>query len=259
MMDLASKFTILIQGPLHPNSVIAIRAYAKKFPVILSTWSDTDENESQISKMIGKNDHVTIVSYNLDEEEDFYDEQSRYKQFLTTYRGLRLVETDYVIKLRSDEYYTDLTPLIEKFLKNKEKLVTSSLFFRKISYYYYHPSDHVYVAKTEKLLKTLKACIDDCKIDPMLIAEKCKAAAKDGSTLSPEQHLAINWILENNELNLNKPGLTADDHKKIMKDNFEVVDVKDLGFYTVSFHGTYVFDADKFFEKDTDIKKLEDL
>jgi hypothetical protein len=252
------NFTVVIQGPLHPNSVVALRSYTLNFPVILSTWSDNTEKEKQVTNMIGKGDHVTIVSYNLDEDE-MYDEQSRYKQFLTTYRGVRLVDTEYVIKVRSDEYYTDLLPLIEKFKEDPDKMVTGNLFFRKFSHYMYHPSDHIYIARTSSLKSTLEKCIEDCKDGTSAILEKCKIAAKDGETLTPEQHLAINWILENTDVDLNSRELSIDDHKEIMKENFEVVEVKELGLYSVSFHGNFSFDADKFYEPGTDIKNIEDL
>jgi hypothetical protein len=253
-----SKYTVVIQGPLHPNSVVALRSYALKFPVILSTWSDNTETEKQVTNMIGKGDHVAVVSYNLDDTE-IYDEQSRYKQFLTAYRGVRLVDTEYVIKVRSDEYYTDFIPLLEKFEEDTEKLVSTNLFFRKFSYYMYHPSDHVYVAKTASLKNVLEECIKDCKLGSTAIFSKCKIAAKDGETLTPEQQLAINWVLEHTDIDLNSGDLNIDDHTEIMKENFDVVEVKDLGLYNVSFHGNFSFDYEKFYDRETDIKKIEDL
>lgn len=252
------KFTILIQGPLHPNCLIAIRSYVKDFPVVLSTWSDLNRQEDKIRSMISDNDHVSVVSYNIDSyKKNAYDDASRYKQFLTTYRGLKLVETEYVIKVRSDEYYTDFSDIMEKVLKDPNKMVSNNVFFRKISHSLYHPSDHVYAGKTDTLINVLKECVADCENGSVAsINEKCTEAAKNNST-SPEQHLGMNWILnQEKKKNLNDPEI---DHEKLMKKYFDVVDLDNMGFYCVSFHGKFSFSPNNFFEEPNDIKTMNDL
>ena len=45
----------------------------------------------------------------------------------STLNGLKKVTTKYAIKLRSDEYYSDLSKFVEKIKNNPEKVITRKL------------------------------------------------------------------------------------------------------------------------------------
>ena len=44
-----------------------------------------------------------------------------------------------------------------------------------------------------------------------------------------------------------------------MKKYFDVVDLDNMGFYCVSFHGKFSFSPNNFFEEPNDIKTMNDL
>ena len=256
LSELRKKITVLVQGKLHPNTLVSLRMYAKYFNVVFSTWRTKDLAETNLLKMLSDEDFVIVIAYNQDHvEEKLITDDSRYLQYLTTYRGLLNVETDYVIKTRTDEYYTDLMPLVEKFLENDEMLVSNNVFFRKTQEYPFHPSDHLYIGKTKTLQMTLCSCIQEFVSGSAdtYFGNGINAAGRGPNC--PEQQLGINWIRTNDSnFVVGKP----ETFKDVMKKYFDVVSVDKLGYYCVAFNGKYFFD-DTFFNSKTDIKEIEDL
>jgi hypothetical protein len=160
-----------------------------------------------------------------------YNEQNRYLQFCSTYAGLKEVDTEYVIKLRSDEYYSNLIPAIEKFLKDPNKILTSNVFFRKTSYLRYHPSDHIIIGKTQFLKEVYKNCVAECEQN----GEILEKGVFDQMPLRivPEQQFAMTCIRKLEQ----KPFKFETQAKKvnsIMKKHFDVINVAELGNFCVS-------------------------
>jgi hypothetical protein len=162
---------------------------------------------------------------------------------------MRLVDTEYAIKLRSDEYYTDLMPIVEKFLEDDEKLVSNNVFFRKT--YAFHPSDHLYIGKTKHLISALGKCLKECEtVEPTSFFGYDQL----NSELTPEQHFCLNWILTKDP----KIELRDKNAGDIMRKHVDVVPVEKLGFFCVGMHGTYFFDPG-FFRAECDIKDMKEL
>ena len=122
------KVTLLIQGPMHPNAVVMMQIHSANFNVIFSTWRS--EDEELVENSLKDIDFTRVVFSNMSSLPHRNNEQNRFYQFFTTYQGLKMVETEYVIKVRSDEYYTDLRPLVDKMFLEPSKLVTNDVFFR---------------------------------------------------------------------------------------------------------------------------------
>jgi len=74
-------------------------------------------------------------------------ENNIYNQMYNIYRVLNQVDTEYCIKHRTDEYYTDMEDYIN-IMKTTDKLVVNNLFFRGINY---HISDHIFGCRTINL------------------------------------------------------------------------------------------------------------
>ena len=137
-----SEFTILIQGPVNKISLEGIGNYEKYGEVVVTTWLPTSDHKELIETMIPK--HIRTNFQPLPSVEElapgFLDPGSTfYYAMCSIMHGLDLVETEYVIKTRSDEKYLKLEPFIE-----------GNIFFNPNSL---HIGDHIFAAKTSTLRK----------------------------------------------------------------------------------------------------------
>ena len=85
-----------------------------------------------------------------------------YNQMYNVNKLLHLVDTEYCIKYRSDEYFIDMDEFIE-IMKTNKKLITTNLFFIGKDYYI---SDHLFGTTTEdmkRMILNLKDILENKK------------------------------------------------------------------------------------------------
>jgi hypothetical protein len=90
-------------------------------------------------------------------------ERNMYNQMYNINKLLHLVDTEYCIKLRSDEYFIDMDEFIE-IMKINKKLITTNLFFIGSDYYI---SDHLFGTNTndfKNMISNLKDILENKKI-----------------------------------------------------------------------------------------------
>ena len=183
-----SDFTFIIQGLLHPNALAVMPLYLMHGDVIISTWSDSEYlmQNGQVtssSRLIGdyiknfqdfynpsKRHEVKALmrkSKSLREldEQGIYNYHNCYYQYQTTLTGLYQPKTKFVVKLRCDEFYTHLPPLLDIVRKNegKSKITTTNTWFRKTRAHPYHPSDHVIAGETSDMIKLFEKASHFCE------------------------------------------------------------------------------------------------
>lgn len=148
-----SDISILIQGPLHENSMreSVLKTYEKYGEVVVSTWdgpSPYEVPESFSSPVIAHPQPILggNVSGVLGGSSFYYATNS-------ILNGLAHVKTKYVIKTRSDECFSNFEPLIEPFLEDPDRLVCANIFARAWADKPYHIGDHVFMVRTD-LLRT---------------------------------------------------------------------------------------------------------
>ena len=78
-----------------------------------------------------------------------HNSQNIYLQATTVLAGLEKVDTPYVIKARSDEFFSNLALMVEAF--NPKKLLFANIFIRDVSYRPYHISDHLFIGSTDRI------------------------------------------------------------------------------------------------------------
>lgn len=186
--------------------------------VELSTWDLYDE--ASIKEKIVK--------------EKIVNDQNVYLQMYTTKKGLERVSTPWVIKVRSDEIYSDWQDFIAMMKDdsdnpdNSNKLICSNVFFRRKAICL-HNSDHIMGGRKE----TLKAIVSNC----MKHLEQGKPKSINNMLLwrAPEvwittSHLENLYGFEKTFMNLNIGEL-----KKMMQDSFHIVSVELMGKYLISY------------------------
>ena len=156
-----NNFTLVIQGPVHQNSIYGALNNYKDYTdnIVFSHWgTDKDKEllrhltENDIPHMVVENT-FTKASYNV------FNGQNVYYQIYTTLAGLSKVKTEYVIKLRSDQWFGNLEPMFEAVLKNPNKYTCSNFHFRPDKFLKYHASDKVIGGRTDYIVATFKKAL----------------------------------------------------------------------------------------------------
>ena len=225
-----SKFTLLIQGPVLRNLIVMSNQH-KYLDTVVSTWHYPvlEEEASLFARP-----NLKLIANHTPDTTQIYNNQNRYFQFKSTYSGLLEVKTEYVIKVRSDEYYFNLNPAAAKFLSDPNKVLTNNVFFRKTKYMPYHPSDHLIVAKTELLKTVYEKCIHQCEKDGDKLEEGYFNQIP--KRLVPEQQFAINVIktLEKKSFRLPTKFKDLEKMREITRKHFDIINNQQLGKYFVT-------------------------
>lgn len=137
-----SQFTVLVQGPLDSTSLDHIEYYKTLGPVVISHWDTCDE--SLLDLISG----CRVIRKPLPVHKRYLRDTFDY-QIHSILNGLSAVETTYVIRTRSDEYYGNLEPMIDKFNKDVNKVVSGNVYFRKWQNSQFHIGDHLFVGRTD--------------------------------------------------------------------------------------------------------------
>lgn len=273
--------TFLIQGPMHPLCMANIFNYLRHGNVVLSTWDTRThllkdgavKNRNKIpSEMIKdfhdfytpQEDHKFTMKMHKAPSKRFLHENGVYNygnsfyQFYTCHEGMKLVDTKYTIKVRTDELYTDVLPLIKKVKEAQPTtLVTTNTFFRKLNKFPWHPSDHVVCGTTQNLAGIFEKALSFCKnggyfsapdADRFQDESNSEAYEKFGfhlkregkekrwdewsvsyPTIVPEQLIGASHVLLNHE-----GVIDFKNHAALMKKYFDIVPVDELGYIMIS-------------------------
>lgn len=140
--------TIMICGPLHKHSLNNIKNYQKHGKVIISCYDTDDIN------IIPECNDVVIVQSTLPSFANANSGKVFYQAW-SSYQGLQYVDTEFVIRSRSDEGWANIGPFIDTMRKNPDRFTSCNIYFKGTPEPL-HPSDHLYGGKTEYFKKGLK-------------------------------------------------------------------------------------------------------
>lgn len=141
----AKDTCLLIAGPFHQNTMKMAKMYENIFDsIIISTYKSEDNNDLNLfKKTYSKSEKIKLIENPLPSVNELHNAQNIYFQCFSVVNGLEYCSANYVIKLRSDELYSNLDSLIAT-LPN-DKLSTNNIFVRDVSYQPFHLSDHMIV------------------------------------------------------------------------------------------------------------------
>lgn len=220
-------FTIIIQGPLNETSIKNIPNYFKYGHVIVSHW-DTDSLE--LKKTIPQEVICISQPFPPPEINRVINPGSIYYIAKTMIAGLKLCDTPFVIKVRSDESYSDLKFLCNSIANNPEHWTTTNIWFRKDHHYKFHPCDHIIGTSTHLLLSTynkvLKFCEKPQEHDFYRIRDSFIYLPETQNypyTVVCESITCIAFLQEKGEYP------AADNSKELMKKHFKIIPLPLLG------------------------------
>ena len=249
-----SKVSIILQGPLTLNTLLMINYHASKYETAVVAPRDSKNSEiiDEICEII-KTQKFKVSLFLYNPETEFENLQNRYYQIYSTYLGLQSSNSEFVLKFRCDEFYSNIDPLIEAMIMHPDRIVTTDIFFRQSTEYKYHISDHIIGGKTQTMIEGFEFALDVCK--NKIDTEKYEMFNIENPR---KEKLSVEQIITMSFLIFLSPKHSIKNHIDAMKNNFFIVSVKDLGLYMIKQnHKKEEYTDYSFFNEDTDVKDIE--
>jgi hypothetical protein len=246
-------FTLIIQGPLTIYTMSSLLKHKDDFKIVIVTDNQSDPNLiKEISSICVEEGHTFLMYDRSIVKPEYENSANRYFQFYSTYVGLILSSTEYVIKMRADEFYSKLDPFKEEIKNNPTKIVTNDVFFRKC--YIYHPSDHLIGGTLKNMKKVFQLCKEYSEN-----SEENKILFNingNGEICYPEQQLGIS-IIQSLYGSIEK---NKDTEFEIMNSCFTIVTSDKLGYFRVKSNIlNSEWNNNDWFDPTRDIKHINEL
>jgi hypothetical protein len=209
--------TILLQGKVLQET---IDFFVQNYPdsnVVISTWTDSELNFSNLPET------YNVILSKLPDDGGF---QNINYQVRSTLSGLKYIETDYVIKLRGDEYYSNLDYVAYEVAMNPFKIHCSPIFFRHWSFMQYHISDHIIAGTLENVKLMFEKT--DYNLRNKLLYHMTNGAKYE--FWEPEINLTRSYLMAKEPMRWDNDHI---DGRQLMVDNFQILDIKRLEPYKI--------------------------
>jgi hypothetical protein len=213
--------TVIIQGRLMQDSYDFYIKNYRECPVIISTWIDNKIDFTNLPS----NFIVLLSPY-----PENYGAQNYHLQIISTLNALEKVKTKYVIKVRGDEYYSNIQYILNSIRVQPDKVHTSSIFFRAWQYAEYHISDHIIAGTTENVLIMFNACKYNFDFNKLNISKWKKEGKffKYVTTHAPEERITKSYLYAKEPYRFEKV-----DGRILMKQHFDILDIELLHPYKI--------------------------
>ena len=213
--------TLIIQGRLYEDCYdFYIKNYTQ-CPVIISTWTDCKIDFSNIPN----NFIVILAPLPLDGGK-----QNINYQLVSTLNALKRVTTPLVIKIRGDEYYSNIESIYNQIKMEQDKIHTASIFFRAWQFAEYHISDHIIAGTKERVMLMFKESKKNFDTGEMNIS-KWKLEGKFHrwiTTEAPEERITKSYL---NSIDPFRYDII--DGVILMKEHFDILDITKLFPYKI--------------------------
>tara|TARA_R110001592_G_scaffold188231_2_gene433335 strand:+ start:52 stop:846 length:795 start_codon:yes stop_codon:yes gene_type:complete len=248
--------TIILQGIILQD---ALDFYIKHYPttnIIISTWINSTLNLTKIPPT------YNVILSKLPEDKG---SQNMHCQILSTLNGLRFTETDYVIKIRGDEYYSNIEYIMNEIISNPKKIHCSPVFFRHWSYSNFHISDHILAGTTDNLKIMFEKTkfyhknniIYDVPENEFYIRHQEKRKFEHPEIINggPEESLTRSYLMAKEGERWGKV-----DGRQLMVDNFEILNINKLSPFKAISNGNGIHWNNSFIpEKNQSISNINQL
>jgi hypothetical protein len=204
--------TIIIQGRCEEEQLQLWIDNYSDWNVIVSTWIDYSLNLN-----FPNNWKIIKSEY----PQRFSDMQNIDLQLVSTLNALKEVQTDYVIKVRGDEFFSNLDLVYNRMKEVHPKVLVSSIFFRPLGLYLYHISDHFICSTTDNIKLMFENTYD-------LLTNHVKF------NNSPESHLGFSFIAGKENWDLYRCDKYHSINDSMMRKWYSIFDVNELKPYIIS-------------------------
>jgi hypothetical protein len=138
-------------------------------------------------------------------------------QITSTLNGLLYVDTKYTLKVRADEYYSNIETIYKKMKLDENKILCGSFVFRRLDGLYpYHISDHIICGTTDNIKLMFESAYENLIND-----------LKFNNT--PESILGFAFVAKKENFDMNNMSLYIGDmYKYYMKKWYHIINVNEL-------------------------------
>tara|TARA_R110002012_G_scaffold298921_1_gene497625 strand:- start:65 stop:868 length:804 start_codon:yes stop_codon:yes gene_type:complete len=250
--------TIILQGIISQHT---LNFYIEHYPtanVIISTWVNVKLNIQNIPST------YNVILSKLPKDKG---PQNMHYQILSTLNGLRFTKTDHVIKIRGDEYYSNIEYIVNEIGNNPKKIYCSPVFFRHWSHSKFHISDHIIAGTTDNLKLMFEKTKFYFKNNMIYnisenefklgIKYQEKREFEQPKTIDggPEESLTRSYLMAKEGERWGKV-----DGRLLMVDNFEILNVEELSPFRMISNGNRVHWDNSFIpEKNKSISNINQL
>ena len=236
------KFNILIAGPIYDAKFVEnnVKYYSDQgFHVTVSTWEGWESKKLTIPHVISSMNHINgekIYGFHPLKSKEF--ESSLYYQAKCVENALDadIQPTDFIIKLRSDEFYSDLTQIVFELTANPNQIVTNNVFLKDQKEVPFSISDHVIGMTAENMEKTFRnLCFffDTYRnlINPLIFPKGVMSKRGNKANYVRPEIIISKMFLQS--IGIVTP-LDDTQAEVIMRDYFTGVDITHMGEYFIS-------------------------
>jgi len=251
MIDI-KDISVVVQGPVDknvtPEVLSSIRTFLPNAVIILSTWEGSDIEGLDFDKLVLNEDPK---SYYCDVNQNILYNLNR--QLISTQNGLKLVETEYALKLRSDLYFTknDFLSYFDQFEIRKEefsffkhRVIVSSLTSKMYSDspensfpLPFHVSDWFFFGYTQDVQDYFDIPLLDEQSASKYPCDKNKVPVPFYSwQFAPEQYFCLQWAKKYMNIDFKDwsdwNNINIEQSNQIVASNFIVLDTIQHGLYS---------------------------
>ena len=225
--------TVLIQGPAYDPTFIE-RNYnyytGKGYKVHVHTWYDDKLKELSVPytySNLEKHDENILMEHPTHGLKP----SSLYYHIKNVTEGLENINSNYVIKIRTDEFFSDLTPLIDELKTSPKRIVTANIFLRSQKSHPFNISDHLIASEYTSMYHAFSMLLGFFKSYLFLtqkntLFDKISSDAMFGKYYTGAQILLTKAFL----YSLGYTNIKIKD----MYDNFTIIPVSTLGEYVIT-------------------------
>lgn len=232
--DVCDDVSFVIQGIPKDNVTDMCRNFVFKLGIPIDvTWKS--EELSGLKEIITR--------------KRFDNKQNVYYQSRGTLNGLMKCTTPFVIKVRSDEWYSDLNTVVKSLRTEPDKIITNNVFARKISKYAFHMSDHVIGGTKENMMKMFSMSVQTLE------------AGRFDARCCAEQHFAHCYLRAQGITNI---PTNYDEIKSMSLKYFKIISIKQMGDFMVVANSMYNYsltnnNMSTYYSKFIDIESIEEM
>lgn len=227
-------YTILLQGRIEEEPMKLWIKNHSKSKVIISVWEDEDLSKFKFPKnwVIVVNQYP-LIRFRIQGNLDY--------QIITTLHGLRKVETDWVIKMRCDEYWSNIDKIYDKMIQNPEKIITGSMFFRKWGIYNkFHPSDKIMGGTLDNVIGMFESTLHNLEIKLWEEGTNPESQLGLGYVMLKEPNLEVNNLVLRNEKK--KSEFTEEDKIRVISNGLSIVSKETIDIIMDDFRKNNIID-----------------
>lgn len=212
---------LVICGPFNEMVLRMAESYQNIFnEIVISTY----ENDNELLQKLKTNNNVKVIEYKTPSVENLHNSQNIYFQCFTTFNGMNCTKSEFAIKLRSDEFYSNLDKVL--LTLPKTKVTTSNIFVRDIHYKHFHLSDHIIIGKTLLLKNAFFNLMEYIQESTLNSSDKL-TILNDRIPAEVKITLFILFEFENNKI-FNWNTMKRKNVYELMYKNFHILDVDSL-------------------------------